>query len=123
MYRYFSIDAVTKPFDYRMENGTELMNKIGSVKLIICLDVLNGHWEIPLEKQSQVRSSFKTHNTQYRSNVMSFGLSNAGATFQKSMNDALGPHRKYYKTYLDNIAIFQMTEIHILNISTMSYLN
>ena len=34
------LNSVTKPFDYPMENISELINRIGSVNIITCLDVL-----------------------------------------------------------------------------------
>ena len=100
------LNSVTKPFDYPMENISELINRIGSANIITCLDVLKGYWEIPLEEQSRDFTSFKTHRSQYRWKVMPFGLRNAAATFQKVMNEALNQHRDYCKAYLDDIAVF-----------------
>lgn len=98
-------NAVTKLFDYPMENTTELINEIRSAN-ITCLDVLKGYWEISLEEQRYDLAYFKMHHAQYRWKVMLFGLCNAVATFQKSINDAPGEYCKYCKVYLDDIAIF-----------------
>ncbi|GBM10122.1 Retrovirus-related Pol polyprotein from transposon opus [Araneus ventricosus] len=100
------LNAVTKPFDYPMENITELINQIEHANVITCLDVLKGYWEIPLEEESRDFTSFKTHRAQYRWKVMTFGLRNAAASFQKVMNSALSEYREFCKAYLDDIAIF-----------------
>ncbi|GBN31917.1 Transposon Ty3-G Gag-Pol polyprotein [Araneus ventricosus] len=99
------LNAVTKPFDYLMENITDLINQIGHANVITCLDVLKGYWEIPLEEESRDFTSFKTHRAQYRWKVMPFGLRNAAASFQKVMNSALSEYREFCKAYLDDIAI------------------
>ncbi|GBN49957.1 Transposon Ty3-I Gag-Pol polyprotein [Araneus ventricosus] len=100
------LNAVTKPFDYPMENITDLINQIGHANVITCPDVLKGYWEIPLEEESRDFTSFKTHRAQYRWKVMPFGLRNTAASYQKVMNSALSEYREFCKAYLDDIAIF-----------------
>ncbi|GBN03453.1 Retrovirus-related Pol polyprotein from transposon opus [Araneus ventricosus] len=113
------LNAVTKPFDYPMENITDLINQVGHANVITCLDVLKGYWEIPLEEESRDFTSFKTHRDQYRWKVMPFGLRNAAASFQKVMNSALSEYREFCKAYLDDIAIFSCdwdTHLKLLNV-------
>ncbi|GFW61286.1 retrovirus-related Pol polyprotein from transposon 17.6 [Trichonephila clavipes] len=40
---------------------------------------------------------------------MPFGMKNAGSTFQKSMDNALLLHRKYCRSYIDDVAIYSTT--------------
>lgn len=60
------LNAVTKLFDYPMENETEFINEIGGANIITCLSVLKGYWEIHLEEQICDLTSVKTHRAQYR---------------------------------------------------------
>ncbi|GBL97285.1 Retrovirus-related Pol polyprotein from transposon opus [Araneus ventricosus] len=99
------LNAVTKPFDYPMENITDLINQIGHAHIITCLDALKGYWEIPLEEESHYFISFKMLRAQYRWKIMPFGLCNAAASFQKVMNSALSEYPEFCKAF-DDIAIF-----------------
>ncbi|GBL76524.1 Transposon Ty3-I Gag-Pol polyprotein [Araneus ventricosus] len=89
------LNVVTKPFDYPMENLTDLINQIGHANIITCLDVLKGYWEIPSEEDSRDFTSFKAHRAQYRWKVMPLGLRNATPSFQKVMNSALSEYHEF----------------------------
>ncbi|GBN11071.1 hypothetical protein AVEN_115980-1 [Araneus ventricosus] len=51
-------------------------------------------------------SSFKTHRQQYQFKVMSFGLKNASATFQRVINRALSQYRNFSRAYIDDTAVY-----------------
>lgn len=50
------------------------------------LDAFSGYNQIPLYEHDQIHTSFITDTTLYYYTVMPFGLKNAGATYQKTMN-------------------------------------
>ncbi len=50
------------------------------------LDLLRGYWQVPLSQRAQEISSFVIPSGLYSYRVMSFGLRNAPATFQRLMN-------------------------------------
>ncbi|GFU11321.1 retrovirus-related Pol polyprotein from transposon 17.6 [Trichonephila clavipes] len=89
-----------------MEDAVELIHSIGRANIITTLDLLKGYWAIPMAEDSKNLTSFKTHSQQYRFKVMSFGLKNVSATFQREMNKALLCYREFSRAYIDDIAIF-----------------
>ncbi|GFV47000.1 hypothetical protein TNCV_3033971 [Trichonephila clavipes] len=106
--------------DFPMEDAVELIHSIGRANIITTLDHLKGYWAIPMAEDSKNLTSFKTHRQQYRFKVMSFGLKNASATFQREMNKALSCYREFSRAYIDDIAIFSKNwEEHLLHLDTI----
>ncbi|GFX73186.1 retrovirus-related Pol polyprotein from transposon 17.6 [Trichonephila clavipes] len=106
--------------DFLMEDAVELIHSIGRANIITTLDLLKGYWAIPMAEDSKNLTSFKTHRQQYRFKVMSFGLKNASATFQREMNKALSCYREFSRAYIDDIAIFSKNwEEHLLHLDTI----
>ncbi|GBN16822.1 hypothetical protein AVEN_127655-1 [Araneus ventricosus] len=50
---YRTLNAVTKPNDFPMENAVDLMCNLGKANIITTLDLLKGYWTIPMEEQSK----------------------------------------------------------------------
>ncbi|GFX18884.1 hypothetical protein TNCV_321891 [Trichonephila clavipes] len=106
--------------DFPMEDAVELIHSIGRANIITTLDLLKGYWAIPMAEDSKNLTSFKTHRQQYRFKVMSFGLKNASATFQREMNKALSCYREFSRAYIDYLAIFSKNwEEHLLHLDTI----
>ncbi|GFW77006.1 hypothetical protein TNCV_2724361 [Trichonephila clavipes] len=105
--------------DFPMENAVELIHSIGRSNIITTLDLLKGYWAIPMAEDSKNLTSFKTHRQQYRFKVMSFGLKNASATFQREMNKALSCYREFSLAYIDDIAIFSKNWEEHLHLDTI----
>ncbi|GFU02676.1 hypothetical protein TNCV_535061 [Trichonephila clavipes] len=106
--------------DFPMEDAVELIHSIGRANIITMLDLLKGYWAVPMAEDSKNLTSFKTHRQQYRFKVMSFGLKNASATFQREINKALSCYREFSRAYIDDIAIFSKNwEEHLLHLDTI----
>ena len=77
------------------------------VKWLTVLDLASAYWQILLTKRSRKYTAFLTIYGLYQFKVMSFGLVNAPATFQRLMNDVLRDYlRKFCLVYLDDIIIY-----------------
>ncbi|GFW95189.1 retrovirus-related Pol polyprotein from transposon opus [Trichonephila clavipes] len=81
-----SLNALTVPDAYPMQNMMELNFLRGKKKFITVLDMLKRHWSIPMEDSSKHLTAFRTHRGQYQWNVLPFGLRNAAATYQRAMS-------------------------------------
>ncbi|GFV83733.1 hypothetical protein TNCV_2555211 [Trichonephila clavipes] len=117
-FRALNLESVSD--DFPMEDAVELIHSIGRANIITTLDLLKGYWAIPMAEDSKNLTSFKTHRQQYSFKVMSFGLKNASATFQREMNKALSCYREFSRAYIDDIAIFSKNwEEHLLHLDTI----
>ncbi|GFT75533.1 retrovirus-related Pol polyprotein from transposon 17.6 [Nephila pilipes] len=59
-----------------------------------------------MSSESKQVTSFVTHTGQYSFRVMPYGLKNAAATFQRTINQLLTQHRRYAEAYINDIIIF-----------------
>ena len=96
---------MTIPDRLPMPRIDELIDKISPVTYISTLDCTSGYWQIPVEEQSKDKTAFKTNKGLFEWNVLSFGLKNASATFQRTVNKILEPYQEFSDSYIDDIAI------------------
>ena len=72
-----------------MPRTEEVLESIGSAKVISTLDLAKGYWQIPLLADAKGKTAFITPSGLYEFEVMPFGLHSAPATFQRTMNHIL----------------------------------
>ncbi|GFW57912.1 hypothetical protein TNCV_1418591 [Trichonephila clavipes] len=101
-----SLNALTVPDTYPMQNMMELNFLVGKKKFITVLDMLKGYWSIPMEDSSKHLTAFRTHRGQYQWNVLPFGLRNAAATYQRAMSKVVQTISDFACAYIDDLAIF-----------------
>lgn len=71
------------------------------------IDLASEYSQIPVKESHKAKTAFVTFNGLYEFNVMSFGLTNAPATFQRSLNSVLkGLTFKQCLVYLDDIIVY-----------------
>ncbi|GFW47400.1 retrovirus-related Pol polyprotein from transposon 297 [Trichonephila clavipes] len=104
-----SLNALTVPDAYPMQNMMELNFLVGKKKFITVLDILEGYWSIPMEDSSKHLTAFRTHRGQYQWNVLPFGLRNAAATYQRAMSKVVQTISDFACAYIDDLAIFSDT--------------
>ena len=59
------------------------VDQVGSAKFVSKFDLLKGYWQVPLTERAREVSAFITPSGLYAYNVMSFGLRNTPAMFQR----------------------------------------
>ncbi|KAK1680856.1 hypothetical protein QYE76_041704 [Lolium multiflorum] len=70
------------------------------------LDVYSGYNQIKLKKEDQELTAFITPHGVFCYNVMTFGLKNAGATYQRCMQACLGEQiGRNIEVYIDDIVV------------------
>ena len=106
---YKDVNSVTVPDRYPMARIDDLIQKVGKAKYISTLDNTAGYWQIPVHPESKDKTAFVSHRGLYHWNVLSFGLRNAGATFQKTINLVLDKHREYANAYIDDTSCYSNT--------------
>ena len=75
-----------------------------------------GFNHIEMRPEDKEKTAFGASNRRWLSTVMPFGLKNAGACFQKVMDDALANHPSV-KYYINDVLIYSTTfEQHLAHI-------
>ncbi|GFU20699.1 retrovirus-related Pol polyprotein from transposon 297 [Trichonephila clavipes] len=104
-----SLNALTVPDAYPIQNMMELNFLVGKKNFITVLDMLKGYWSIPMEDNSKHLTAFRTHRGQYQWNVIPFGLRNVAATYQRAMSKVVQTISDFACAYIDDLAIFSDT--------------
>lgn len=99
------VNALTKPDCFPLPRVEDCVDQVGSAKFVSKFDLLKGYWQVPLTKRAQEISSFVTPSGLHSYQVMSFGLRNAPATFQRLMNRVICG-LEGCAVYLDDLVVF-----------------
>ncbi|XP_058618161.1 uncharacterized protein LOC131531435 isoform X1 [Onychostoma macrolepis] len=99
------VNSLTRPDCFPLPRIEDCVDQVGSAKFVSKFDLLKGYWQVPLTKRAQEISSFVTPSGLFSYQVMSFGLRNAPATFQRLMNTVISG-LEGCAVYLDDLVVF-----------------
>ncbi|KAL0150446.1 hypothetical protein M9458_054263 [Cirrhinus mrigala] len=105
---YRKLNSVTKPDLFPLPRVEDCVDSVGSAKFVTKIDLLKGYYQVPLTPRAQEVSAFITPSGLYSYNVMSFGLRNAPATFQRLMNRVVAG-LEGCAMYLDDVVVYSQT--------------
>ena len=84
----------------------QVMDSTAGCELLSFVDAYSGFHQIPLNPNDQIKTAFITPYGAYCYRVMTFGLRNAGATYQRCMQKCLHSQLgKNVQVYVDDIVI------------------
>ena len=93
----------------------EIIDSTAGCELLSFLDCYSGYHQIALKKDDQIKTSFITPFGAYCYTTMSFGLKNAGATYQRAIQACLKDEIKddLIEAYVDDVVV-KTKEAHTL---------
>ncbi|XP_078237011.1 uncharacterized protein LOC144584564 [Pogona vitticeps] len=114
---YRKLNRVTTPDAYPMPRLDNLIETIGGCRFISSLDLVKGYWQLRIDPRDQEKTAFCSPFGLYEFRVLSFGLRNAPATFQRLMDQTLVGLSDFTVAYIDDIGIFSNTwEDHLIHL-------
>ena len=72
-----------------MPNIEDVLPELAHAKVLPKVDCRNGYWQIKLEEESSMMTTFNTSFGRYRWMRMPFGNSPAGKTFQQYLEETI----------------------------------
>ena len=104
---YRKLNAMTVRDTYPLPRMDECIDSLGDAKIFSTLDCNSGYWQVPIHPEDKEKTTFTSHAGTYCFNRMPFGLMNAPATFQRTLDVLLNKYNwKSCLVYLDDVIIF-----------------
>ena len=104
---YRKLNTMTIKDSYPLPRMDECIDSLGDARIFTTLDAFNRYWQIEIPKEDRGKSAFVCHAGQFQYIRVTFGLTNAPATFQRGLDVILSRFKwKPCLVYLDDIVIF-----------------
>ena len=107
---YRKLNSLTVKDSYPLPRIDTCLDALGGQQYFSTLDMRSGYWQIEMDDDAIAKSAFVTRKGVFQFNVLSFGLSNAPAMFQRLMDLVLsGLTWDICLAFLDDVIIMSRT--------------
>ena len=107
---YRNLNSVTKKDTYPLPHIHDVIDKMHGSIYWSSLDAASAYWAMPIREVDKEKTAFSAPRGKFEFNVTSYGLCNAGPSYQRLMDltlSGLPPDR--ILAYMDDIVIFTKT--------------
>ena len=105
---FLKLNSVTKTDTFPIPRIDDCIDKVGKAKYVTKIDLLKGFYQVPLTERAKELSAFVTPSGLYQYKVMTFGMKNSPATFQRLINSVTSGIDGC-DTYIDDTIIYSNT--------------
>jgi hypothetical protein len=103
---YTSLNKACPKVPFSLPRIDQIVDLTAGCELLCFLDAYSGYHKIKMKEFDQLATSFITPFGMFCYVTMSFGLRNAGATYQHCMQDVFGDHiGRTVEVYVDDIVV------------------
>ncbi|CAJ2673122.1 unnamed protein product [Trifolium pratense] len=115
---YTDLNRACPKDSYPLPCIDRLVDNSSGFKLLSFMDAYSGYNQIPMAVADREKTAFMTESGNYYYNVMSFGLKNAGATYQRMMNKVFrGQIGDMLEVYMDDMIVKSPEELdHVVHL-------
>jgi hypothetical protein len=103
---YTGLNKACPKVPYPLPHIDQIVDSTAGCETLSFFDAYSGYHQIKMKESDQLATSFITPFGMYCYTTMSFGLRNAGATYQRCMNHVFGEHiDRTVEAYVDDIVV------------------
>jgi hypothetical protein len=104
---YRPLNTITTGDSYLMPQADDIFDCLGDASIFTVINLKSGFYQIRVWEPDIPKTAFATPIGNFEYTKMPFGLKGAPATFQRIIDDTLGPAlRGFTRVYLDDLLVY-----------------